>query len=137
MWRLYDLAEKEITNFGGIYYADSDLERALDTYKGDRTVILGMSKCAISGLTLGFQAISMTVMNLYPEMICELYDHFLNNRLKEALLVQDKLMKRIHDIYKLDEDIIVSMKMEFNKLNLGFKCGATRKPVWTQYMIRH
>lgn len=136
MWRLYDLAEKEISNFGGIYNAELNLDQAVDTIKANRTVILATGRSAISGLTMGFHAISMTVMNLYPEWIAEMHDHILNYRLKEAELLQEKLIKRIHDIYKNDEDIIVSMKTEFNKLNLGFKLGATRKPVWTQYMIR-
>lgn len=137
MPRFYDLSQKEISNFGGIYYSDYNLENALDVFKNDRTVILGIGKAAISAFALGFDAYSMSAMNVFPELVAELYNHVLHYRLKEALFVQDKIFKRIYDIYKDDEDFIVKIKAEFNKLNLGFKVGATRKPLYTEFMIRH
>lgn len=136
MWRLYDLAEKEITNFGGIYYADGNLDLAVETLRTDRKIILAMGTTMIGTMMSGFDAISMTVMNIIPETIVELYEHVLNNRLKEAYLVQDKITKRVRDIWTREEDLIVKMKTEFNKINSGFKLGVTRKPTWTKMMTR-
>lgn len=129
MWRLYDLAEKDISNFGGIYYADFNLDHAVDTWKADRTIILGVGKTFLGAQSLGFEALSVTAMNLYPDSFVELYEHIRNYRLKEAQVVQERIFKRIQEILTHDEDYIVKMKAEFNKLNLGFKVGVTRKPV--------
>lgn len=137
MPRFYGLAKKEISNFAGIYYSEYNVENALDTLKTSCPVILGIGKAAISAFTLGFDAYSMSAMNVFPELVAELYGYVLNYRLKEAQLVQDKIFERIYDIYKDDEDFIVKIKTEFNNLNLGFKVGATRKPLYTEYMIRH
>lgn len=136
MWRLYDLAEKEIPTFGGIYFADSKFDHALETLRTDRTVILGSGQTVLGALTLGFVAISHPMINIFPEWFVELYDHVRNYRLKEAIVVQDKIFKRIRDTFTHDEDLIVKSKTVFNTLNLGFKVGATRKPVWTQSMFR-
>lgn len=137
MGQFYELAEKEIPNFGGIYYADYNLEFAVETLKTDNTIILGVGKVHVAPFTLGFHAISSTAMNIFPEMIFELYNHIVNKQVKEALVVQDKLIKCIFDVATLEEDFIVKMKVEFNKLNLGFKLGATRKPFCTESMTHH
>jgi len=136
MWRFYELAEKEITNFGGIYYADFNWEHAAEALRADRTIILGVGKCFLGALTSGFEAISTPFVNLYPELYVELYDHILNYRLKEALLVQDKLIKHIREFYVYGEDWIVKVKEEFNKVNSGFKLGVFRKPEFTKTAFR-
>lgn len=136
MWRLYDLAEKEITNFGGIYYADANLDAAVETNKPDRTIIMGLGSIMLGSLTTGFDAVSMPLMNIVPEWIVELHDHVLNYRWKEAMVIQDKINKRVRDIWTHEEDLIVRMKTEFNKINTGFKMGPTRKPMWTETMMR-
>lgn len=135
MSRFYDLAEKEISNFGGIYYADGNLDTAAETWKAGREVIMAMGTVMLGTLATGFDAVSMTVMNIVPEWIVELHDHVLNYRWKEAAVVQGKIIKRVRDIWTNDEDLIVKMKMEFNKLNTGFKLGPTRKPKWTESMM--
>lgn len=137
MWRFAELAEKEITNFGGIFYADGNLDHAVETLKTGRTVIMGVGSIMVGSLAMGFESLSMTVMNIWPELIVELHEHVLNYRLKEAIVIQDKIIKKIREIYVHDEDLIVKMKTEFNKINTTFKMGPTRKPKWTELMMRH
>jgi N-acetylneuraminate lyase len=137
MWRFYDLAEKEIKNFGGIYYADANLDWALEAAKTDRKIILGLKTVALGALTLGFNAISMPLMNIVPEWFVELYDHVLNYRLKEAMIVQERIVKRVRDIGVHDQDFIHNIKIEFNKVNTGFQMGLTRTPKWTESKVRH
>lgn len=136
MWRLYELAEKEIDNFGGIFYADGNLDWAAETWKQDRNIIMAMGSVMFGTLSAGFNSISMTVMNIIPELIAELYDHVLNYRWKEAKTAQENIYRRVRDIWTHDEDLIVKMKMEFNKVNTGFKMGPTRKPIWSEKMMR-
>lgn len=130
MWRLQELAEREINNFGGVFYADPNLDGAMELYKTDRTVIVGMKNIMLGALAMGIRAISMTMMNLVPEWSVELYEHMMNNQLKEALVVQEKIVRRTQELLAHDEhDMINKMKMEFNKLNTSFKMGPTRAPM--------
>lgn len=136
MWRLCDMAEKEITNFAGVYYADPSLDRAVDTMKPNRKIIMTTRHTLLGALTMGMDAISMIAMNVMPEMVAECYEHMMNNRLKEAMIMQEKLMKRTREILGHDQDMVVKMKMEFNKLNASLKMGPTRKPMWNETMMR-
>lgn len=134
MFRFYEMAEKEIPNFGGIYNADANLDRAVETCMNDRTVIMAMGTIMLGAMTMGFDAFSMTVMNIFPDYIVELHEHMLNYRWKEAMVCQKKIVKCVHDIWKCDEDLVLKMKMEFNKMNTGFKMGPTRKPMMMRRM---
>jgi len=136
MWRLYDLAEKEINNFGGIYYADANLEGAVETMSADRTVIMAMGSAMLASMSMGFGTFSMAMMNIIPEMIAEYHQHMLNYRLKEAMAVHEKIIKRTRDVSLHDENMIVKMKMEFNKMNTGIKMGPARLPMRTEMMMR-
>lgn len=137
VWRFAELAEKEISTFSGIYYADYNVDHAIETRHTDRTVIFGIEKVFLGAFTLGFHAVSSMMLNLYPDSIFELYDHVHNYRLKEAYVVQDKLFKHIQAIYVHGDDLFDKIKTEFNKLKVGFSVGATRKPTYTGSMIRH
>lgn len=137
MWRFYEMSEKEITNFGGIFFADGNLEIAAETMKTGRTVIMAMGTTMLGAMMTGLEAFSMTVMNICPEWISEMWEHAMNNRFKEAMVCQEKIVKRVRDIWTHDTDLIVRMKMEFNKVNSGIKMGPTRKPMWTETMMRH
>lgn len=135
MWRFYELAEKEIPNFGGIYYADANLDCAVETWMANRNVIVAMGTTMLGAMSMGFNAISMTVMNIIPECMVELYENVLNGRWKEAMAIQANIVKYVRNIWAYDEDLIVKMKMEFNKINSGLNMGPTRKPMFSEMMM--
>lgn len=122
------MARKKIQNFRGIFFAEPNIDRAMYTAAPDFTVIYGTTKGVIAGLTSGFDGISMTEMNLWPESFVALNDRVCKNCLKEALVLQAKINKRTDDIFKPGQDFIPIMKETFNKLNPGIYVGDTRKP---------
>lgn len=133
MWRLYDLAEKEIPNFGGIFYADGNLDRALMLWRKDRPLIMGMGNLMLGSYVMGIESFSMTMMNIMPDMILEMYENMRSGKMKEAMLLQEKITMRMHEIYRPDEDMFMKMKMEFNKI---LKVGALRKPELTMKLLK-
>lgn len=126
--RLYDLLKRNITNFDGIYYRDTNIELATDLLKEGYNIILSTDTILPGVLTLGFEAISSITFNLFPEQIIEIYNLILNGKLREARDLNDKLYRRIKDtIGNVTTDRIEKFKIEFNK-KVDFKVGETRKP---------
>lgn len=78
----------------------------------------------------GFEAISMMAMNICPEMMKEMYDHMLNHRMREAMMLHCKMSKRVWDMLRCDTDMdwVMAMKMEMNKM---LNMGPLRKPKMT------
>lgn len=134
MWRLAEMAEKEIPSFAGVFYADGNLDKAAEMMKSGRSLIMGMGSIMVGAMAMGIDAISMTAMNLMPEMMVELMDHVLNNRLREAMLLQEKMRQSIRGVWQYGDDMIMKMKMEFNKMNSSIKLGPCRKPPMTMMM---
>lgn len=133
MSRLYDMAEKEVPNFGGIFYADGNLDRAMMMMRKDRMVIMGMMGMMLGTYMMGIESMSMTAMNIMPDMMMELYENMRNMKMKEAMLLQEKIMLRIREIYNPQEDMFLKLKMEFDKI---LKVGPMRKPELTMCMFR-
>lgn len=113
-------------------YADGNLDFAMEMKKEGRNVIMGMGTIMLGTLTMGIDAISMTAMNVMPELIFELYDLMKKDKLHDAMVLQEKIFYKIREFWREDEDMIKKMKMEFNKI---MKMGPIRKPEWM--MLRH
>jgi len=128
MTRFVDLAEKEIPNFSGVHFAHTDLDLGTALLKQGRTIILGVETVFLGALVHGFEAFAFTGMNIYPEMIVEIYENVRNNKLHEAMSAQNKLFYRVNEIVKRGGDWTLWMKNEFNKIVRDFKVGPTRKP---------
>lgn len=95
--------------------------------------IIGMGASMMGYLAEGFEAFSMTAMNVFPEMIKELYDYMMNNKYDQALIVKKKMTKRIYDMFRMDMDMdwMTVMKMEMEKMYPMMKMGPIRKPKMT------
>lgn len=129
--------EKEIKTFTGIFYASDkiDLITMLKLKKPDFLYIIGMMTSMMGFMMEGFEAFSMTGMNLYPEMMKELYEHLKEFRMREALMLKDKMTKHIIDMFRMDMefymDFVTLMKMEMDKLFTTMRMGPVRKPKMT------
>lgn len=128
MTRFCDLADKEIPNFVGLQYAHTDLVEASATLKKDRTIILSMETMMLGALSQGFEAFAVSFLNIYPEMIVEIYENYRNNKMREAMASHTKMFQRVFEIVKRSGDWTLCMKNEFNKVVRDFKVGPTRKP---------
>lgn len=126
------MAEKEIPNFSGLLYANGNLEEMSAIMKPNRVVLLGYETILAGALAHGMESACLTSMNVMPEIVMEVIDHMRNNRMHEAMMAQEKLTKRIHEICRRGGDYILAMKTEFNKINMntGIKCGPCRKPLY-------
>ena len=93
--------EKEIPTFAGFYWADDHIDKVtyLKHKLPDYHYIIGVGSTLMGFMSEGFDAISMTAMNLYPEMVKELYDYMMGYKLHEAYLLKEKLIKRIYDLF--------------------------------------
>lgn len=128
MIRSYELMEREVPNFGGIYYAHHNLDEATTLLKMNRNIILWADNILEGALTLGFEAITSTLLNVYPELMVEILNLHRDGKLREAMVAQDKLIKRIESVYRRGFDWIQVWKEEFNKVH-DIKVGAFRKPM--------
>lgn len=137
MYRFMKLMEKETQMFAGLYYADDRIDRVsfLKEKLSDFHYIIGTGTSFMGYMAEGFDAISMTTMNLYPEMIKEMYDYMLNYKVNDAFLVKQKFIKRVVDLFRTDMhmDWLSMMKMEMDKI-VPLKMGKTRKPQTTKFM---
>lgn len=60
----------------------------------------------------------------------------LNYKLDQALIVKKKLIKRIYDMFRLDNmDWIDMMKMEMDKMYPMMKMGPIRKPKMSMHKM--
>lgn len=126
--RFCDLAEKRISTFCGIEYANGDLAEGVTVLKQGRNVLLGSDTVLVAGLALGFDAAILTTLNICPELAVKIYDSVYDNKLLEARETQRKLTQRIFDITNRGQlEWNEAMKTEFNKINSTFQCGPWRK----------
>lgn len=125
--RVYELIQRTVPNFVGIYYRHTNIEVANDLLKLGVNIILTTDTILSGVLTLGFDAISSIVYNIYPENVHEIYDLVLNTKLREATEINDKLYNRIKTILTGTVDWIEVLKHELNK-KVDFKVGELRKP---------
>lgn len=129
MPRFYDLIEKEVPTFCGMKYTSGDMEIGVQLIKKGRNIILGADTILWGALALGFDAAILTTLSICPELIRQIYDHFLDNKQKEGREAQLQLNRRIKEILAQDTgEWVENMKNEFNRTNQTFKVGPVRKP---------
>lgn len=129
--RFCELAEQHINTFCGIEFAHGDLAEGVQILKKGRNVLLGSDTILVAGLTLGFDAAILTLLNIVPEFVVNIYDCVYNNKLREAQEAQIKLNQRVWEITNHGTlDWLETMKTEFNKINTVFQCGPWRKPTF-------
>lgn len=132
MCRFYDLIEQTCPTFCGIKYTNGDLEIGIKLLKNGRNIMLGADTILWGALSLGFDAAILTSLNICPEMVCDIYNCYLNKRMIEGRECQYKLNKRINEITsKGTGEWVETMKMEFNNCNKFLKVGPVCKPTIT------
>ncbi|XP_055298417.1 N-acetylneuraminate lyase B-like [Sitodiplosis mosellana] len=135
---LTQYVEKEIPTFAGFYYADDRIDKViyLKHKLPEYNYIIGVGSAMMGLMAEGFDAISMTAMNLYPEMVKELYDYMLGYKMHEAYILKEKMIKKIYDLFQTSSNVdwLRIMKMEMDKLHPQFKVGPMRKPKLTKMM---
>ena len=129
MTRFWDLVEREVQNFAGVYYAHHNLDEATTLLKRNRFVIYAGDNTLIGALTLGFDTIASTLLNIVPEHFVEIYELVRTFKLREAMAAQEKLHKRIYDVYRPGFDWVQTWKVEMNKVQPEIRVGVTRKPI--------
>lgn len=129
MFRFCEMVEKEVPNFVGVEYIHHDMVEATTLLKHGRNIVWGMDKVLIGALAVGMDTFMLTTLNICPELVMEIVDRMRQNKLNEAMMFSEKLMRRIDDIYVRGSDWIMLMKNEFNKMHTGMKVGPCRKPV--------
>lgn len=83
MFEFLDYIEREINTFAGIYYdhnIKSDEMILLKNYKPHKIHIADTKLTMISPILEGFDVLSMTLTNLYPDLVYKLYDGLKNKR---------------------------------------------------------
>ncbi|KAL9926479.1 N-acetylneuraminate lyase B-like isoform 2-T4 [Glossina fuscipes fuscipes] len=79
-------AKKNIPNFAGIHFTHTDLSAACKCLS-ETWVLLGISSLLAAGMLLGFGAFESSILNIYPELFCDIYAAMSNNEVERA---QDK-----------------------------------------------
>lgn len=130
MWRLYDLAEKDIPNFSGLLFASGKLDDAILAMKPNRLVIYGHPMTMAGAMIHGMESLCMIQMNIMPETMMEFYEHMLNMRMREGMDMSKKMLHRMLEFWHHGDDMITKMKMEWNKMNSSMKMGPMRKPMF-------
>lgn len=120
--------ERQVSTFRGLKYTNGDMEIGIQILKEGRNILLGADTILIGALSLGFDSAILTTLSICPEYSIEILKHCENGEYNAALGAQKKLNRRIKDILANGTgEWVESMKKEFNKLNLGFRAGLTRK----------
>lgn len=110
-------------------YTNGDMEIGVQLIKKGRNIILGADTILWGALALGFDAAILTTLSICPELIRQIYDHFLDNKQIEGREAQLQLNRRIKEILAQDTgEWVENMKNEFNRTNETFKVGPVRKP---------
>lgn len=139
MYQFLMMVEKELPMFAGLFWADDNIDKVmyLKEKMPNYLYIIGMGASMMGYMAEGFEAFSMTAMNIFPEMIKELYDYMLNYKMDQALIVKKKLIKRIYDMFRLDMDMdwMTMMKMEMDKMYPMMKMGPVRKPKMSMHKM--
>lgn len=131
-YKFLHIIEKEVPYFTGFYWADDKIDRVLFLREKfpNYVYIIGAFTSILGYMSEGFDAISMPLMNLFPEMIRELYGYMLDYKMHEAYVVKQKLYKRFYDLFQYDMDIdyLLLIKTEMDKIFPTMKMGPVRRP---------
>lgn len=82
-----DFMEKEVPTFAGIYYHHTVLGDEISMmkyYKSKYTHIIDTTMTVIAPFTEGFEALSMSMINVYPELVVKMFDYTKNYKCKET-----------------------------------------------------
>lgn len=146
MFNFIKLMQKEVPTFTGLFWADDKIDKVvfLKEKLPEYLYIIAIGTSIMGFMVEGFDAFSLTALNLVPEMIKELYDNMLNQNLNQALIVKQKFIKNIYDLLQLNVgfDWMTVMKLQMEKINPIIKMGPVRKPkvsinnmmMWTNKM---
>lgn len=131
-YKFLTIIEKEVPNFVGFYWADDKIDRVLFLKEKmpNYIYIIGAFTSIMGYIVEGFEAISMPLMNLFPELIVELYGYVIDYKIHEAIVVKEKLYKRFYDLFRYDMDIdyLLLIKSEMDKIYPTMKMGPVRRP---------
>jgi len=130
------IIEKEVPTFAGFFWADDHIDKLtfLKHKMPEYHYIVGVGSTMTGFMAEGFDAISMTAMNLYPELIKELYELMMSYKMHEAYTLKVNMTKKVYDLFHLDRsmDWLLTMKMEMDKMH-PWKMGPLRKPMTKSY----
>ncbi|XP_054743186.1 N-acetylneuraminate lyase B-like [Anastrepha obliqua] len=108
-------AESAIPNFAGLKFSQSELISAAKCLAEHRTILLGDSKMLASGMLLGFETAIMTVANMEPVLMGEIYNAMISHDLRTARRLQNYLNQLIRGhVTKGKESWVADMKKWFN-----------------------
>ncbi|XP_004527227.3 N-acetylneuraminate lyase [Ceratitis capitata] len=118
-------AETEIPTFAGLICSHGDLLSAAKCLGGNRVIFIGDSKMLASGMLLGFEAAIMTVVNIEPALMQEIYQAMMRKDLKTAKTKQSYLNQLIRDhVTKGPSSWVADTKKWFNqKMSTEEGCG--------------
>lgn len=137
-YKFMQMMEKEVPTFAGFFWADDSLDKVmyLREKMPEHHYIIGMGCSMMGFMAEGFDACSMTAMNIYPQMMKEFYDYMCQYKMQDAYKVKEKVYKSIYALFGTDMhvDWLTVMKTEMNKL-CPFKVGPLRKPITSTFFF--
>ncbi|XP_014087005.2 N-acetylneuraminate lyase B [Bactrocera oleae] len=121
----FSSAESVIPTFAGLVCKQTELMTAIKCLTEDRIILMGDSKMLAGGMLMGYDAAIMTVANMEPTLMKEIYDAMLRKDLKTAKTKQKYLNQLIRNrITKGRSSWISDMKKWFNeKMASSDGCG--------------
>ena len=140
MCRLMMMMDKECPMFSGVYWAHDHMDSMMMMKQKmpHMCYIMATMSSMMGMMSMGMDAISMTAMNMCPEMMKEMYDHMMNHKMDMAMMTHDKMMKCIWDMFRMDSDMhmdmdwMTMMRMHMDKMHpMGMKMGPMRRPMMT------
>lgn len=138
LYKFVDVIGKEVPTFSGIYYADGQIDKVvyLRQKKPEYLYIIGMYTSMGAYMMEGFDAFSMVGMNLYPELLKQMYDYLKEYKMREAYALNEKYTKQFYNYFhgNMPMDYIYTMKQEMDKMYTTLKMGLVRKPNMSMYM---
>lgn len=145
MMKFMCMMEKECPMFAGMCYCcmDScsmDQMMMMRSMKPNMTHMMCCMMSMMGGMMDGMEAMCMPMMNLCPEMMCQMYDCMMNNKMSDAMMMREKMMKCWMDWMNnptyTQMSPMMMMKMEWNKMNPQMSMGPMRMPKMTmQHMM--
>jgi len=131
MFELIKTADREIQNFAGIKFTDTDLHRmpkCIDYKKGKYQVFHGYDETLINGLMSGAEAAIGSTYNFSAKLYNKIIENFQNGQLDEARhyqLIAINMIELLAQKYRGQPAFKAIMKI------LDLDCGPNRKPLQT------
>ncbi|XP_011188425.1 N-acetylneuraminate lyase [Zeugodacus cucurbitae] len=112
----FNSAEKVIPTFTGLVCTQTEYLAAIKCATAKRVIVIGDSKMLASCMLMGYESAIMTVANMEPTLMHEIYDAMMRNDLKTAKAKQSYLNQLIRNrITKGKSSWISDMKNWFNE----------------------